>query len=566
LTWQPKLLRLLKISQEKNEFIRHLLNATDRFGKRTSPNNAFAKYVAAREEAGTLSPSHLITVDSYSFPPLHWAAILSRACAVSFLLSRSFKATDRVPETGQTPLHTMVLYGPMTRWQTKDGVNAFRRVLPLLDDTLGELDNNSCTPLHAAASKLDCEMEKHSPKLQAQYLGIFTCLVKCVSKSSKKRELLGQQDNNGDTVMHVLAGKRNATWQVIRRLRRIGASLTVKNKEGKTPFDIAMDTNSGTAQFLNPDTAQEVTSDTDPDSETQSDDTEERSRQKVWKRGVGLEDSRLRKHTCRKSASAALAKHSNSISDDSSGTEDIDVDAVVACASQGAGAAAQVMNNQVATSQVTNSQVGSSQVANSQVANDGLANSQVSDSSQVAESQVTNGQVANGQDTNSQEADDQVVDDQVANKEQTSESQISTSTSENADDVSPLQKLLVEGGVWDSLPSIALKRKRRLEKELTNCEEELKVSILAVQEATSGLQQAERQLYWHSAEIKRMQKELLTLASERDKWKVEIKKRKTELETCKSATETKASAIKLQMLRLDTLAKHVESMSPKPKK
>jgi hypothetical protein len=374
----------------------------------------------------------------------------------------------------------------------------------------------------------------------------------------------------------------------------IGASLTVKNKEGKTPFDIAMDTNSGTAQFLNPDTAQEVTSDTDPDSETQSDDTEERSRQKVWKRGVGLEDSRLRKHTCRKSASAALAKHSNSISDDSSGTEDIDVDAVVACASQGAGAAAQVMNNQVATSQVTNSQVGSSQVANSQVANDGLANSQVSDSSQVAESQVTNGQVANGQDTNSQEADDQVVDDQVANKEQTSvshvcmyvpaclvswlsfisitlffnlkESQISTSTSENADDVSPLQKLLVEGGVWDSLPSIALKRKRRLEKELTNCEEELKVSILAVQEATSGLQQAERQLYWHSAEIKRMQKELLTLASERDKWKVEIKKRKTELETCKSATETKASAIKLQMLRLDTLAKHVESMSPKPKK
>ena len=41
-------------------------------------------------------------------------------------------------------------------------------------------------------------------------------------------------------------------------------------------------------------------------------------------------------------------------------------------------------------------------------------------------------------------------------------------------DTSPLQQLLVEGGVWDRLPSIALKRKHRLEKQLTNCEGELK--------------------------------------------------------------------------------------------
>ena len=205
------------------------MQTTDRFGGRTAPTGAFADYVTAREEAGTLSPSVLITAGSYSLPPLHWAAVLSRACAVSFLLSRDFKATDRVPDTGHTPLHTMVLYGPMARWQPKDGINAFQRVLPLLVGTIGELDNNLSTPLHLAASKLDNGIGRRPigrrpwKLLQTQYLGIFNCLMKSLAlKSVEKRELLAKQDKNGNTVLHILAGKPKISCHTIRSLRRTG--------------------------------------------------------------------------------------------------------------------------------------------------------------------------------------------------------------------------------------------------------------------------------------------------------------------------------------------------------
>ena len=89
------------------------------------------------------------------------------------------------------------------------------------------------------------------------------------------------------------------------------------------------------------------------------------------------------------------------------------------------------------------------------------------------------------------------------------------------------------------------------------------VSKVAVREATSGLHQTEHQILWHTTELQRLQKELLGLATERDKWKLEMKRRKAELQICKSATQTKVSAIKQQMLKLETLAKHVESSTPK---
>ena len=112
-----------------------------------------------------------------------------------------------------------------------------------------------------------------------------------------------------------------------------GALLTVQNKEGKTPYDIAVETNNTSiSKILNPNASEETMSDTESDENFADEISKEKGRKR--KASTQMGDLKQKRQACRKSASAAPARQSHSSSDDSSSAEEIDVDAVVACTSE----------------------------------------------------------------------------------------------------------------------------------------------------------------------------------------------------------------------------------------
>jgi ankyrin repeat protein/predicted O-methyltransferase YrrM len=183
--------------------------------------------------------------------PLYLASIYGNAESIGILLAGGVKIDIRDAD-GNTPLHVAVLY------RNPENLDEILKANPDID----ALNSEGYTPLHLAVQRPDNEKAIGHLLQQGADVNILDPTGRnalLVSLGSNQKEYISllvskgidinSQDDSGNTAMHyplsnVLRDKRYLPYstEIIKILMMEGADPHIKNKEGKSPMDLAMET------------------------------------------------------------------------------------------------------------------------------------------------------------------------------------------------------------------------------------------------------------------------------------------------------------------------------------
>lgn len=219
------LTRHLEATKGNNELLDLLYEAND---SSCSTRDTFMGLVQRQEDAGTLTRWTVLESDPYRFPLLQWAAVLTRSRVLSWLLSHDYSALDRCAITERTALHSLVLYSHLARSCVRVAESAYRRVIPLLADSLGVVDSEKNTPFHLAALLLlqggDTLFLPYHDALMNVMLTVLES-KHCRTSLIVASETLSMQNLAGDTVLHILARGATVTKATVQAVVNTGLSL-----------------------------------------------------------------------------------------------------------------------------------------------------------------------------------------------------------------------------------------------------------------------------------------------------------------------------------------------------
>ena len=212
-------------------------------------------------------------------PVLFLACAFGKASFVEGLLKNNFNP-GVTNEHGESCLHAAAkhLYSRLSMMGVKLNVvdhlvkkrareKAFERILQALTDSYPKIlaikDNNGQTPLHCAAANIlerfrFGEFHKKSMFCRFCIQSIITRLLKLEADGILTRtdvlEIVKSQENtNGDSVLHMLARDRSYGFETLKFILDVlfpGKLPDEKNRENKTAFNIAWETNAKSAMEL----------------------------------------------------------------------------------------------------------------------------------------------------------------------------------------------------------------------------------------------------------------------------------------------------------------------------
>ena len=96
--------------------------------------------------------------------------------------------------------------------------------------------NNGSSPLHFIVAKGYTDQTADQMKIRSSCYDLVTDILKYKLSEHECEKLIGMQDKNGNTALHLAYARRDV--KMIRLLKRFGASENIKNKSGKTPLDM----------------------------------------------------------------------------------------------------------------------------------------------------------------------------------------------------------------------------------------------------------------------------------------------------------------------------------------
>ncbi|WP_338406774.1 ankyrin repeat domain-containing protein [Wolbachia endosymbiont (group A) of Longitarsus flavicornis] len=250
--------QLLKAAAEKGheEEVQALLekganvNATDQNGKTPLHSAARNNNKEVVEALLQVNGININAQDRDNMTPLHWAAVKGHKEAVEALLGKDGIDVNLADKNKDTPLHSVL---------KKDNID-----INVLNALLGEegidvnaQDGLNNTPLHLAVKKDNIDINVLNALLGAEGIDVnikdklreWTPLHWAVSenKIDKVKALLGAEgiDVNIEdkyekkTPLHLAA--QNNNQEIVEDLIKAGANINVKDKDEKTPLDLATD-------------------------------------------------------------------------------------------------------------------------------------------------------------------------------------------------------------------------------------------------------------------------------------------------------------------------------------
>jgi ankyrin repeat protein len=223
--------RHLRIHKGHHELVEVLVRAGFGFVDMAALNRCIVKH---RESGWTPTQSLPSMNCQYSFPLLHWAALLGRFKAVKWLLEEGFSCLDQCKETGQTALHAATLYLVDARRKVAPAKYIFERLVGLLRDSLIIQDNEMASPMHRAAEQL--VQGVHPDHYEHALLVMLSESVSAFGHASQVADL---QNKDGDTVLHILCKYDSVSPPTIKAFVEAGANTSIRNSEGLTPDEVA---------------------------------------------------------------------------------------------------------------------------------------------------------------------------------------------------------------------------------------------------------------------------------------------------------------------------------------
>lgn len=228
---------------EHHELLVAIINCTDMLGSLSNLDNlkeSVDKYTKTGWGKDDDVPDAVL---ENRCPLIHWAAALGKCNALEWMLASGFSPVAKSSGKGETALHRAIqlLYKSRPKFTVKELNPKFAKMVGLLKEALLIKDEaHEDTPLHTAANML--VNGDHKPNF------FLSCVEVIVNKGKKMGDyadaILNAVNITGETVLHILArGEKHKVeycTQAIRSLIVAGADRSIRNNEGQTPLDIAL--------------------------------------------------------------------------------------------------------------------------------------------------------------------------------------------------------------------------------------------------------------------------------------------------------------------------------------
>jgi serine/threonine-protein phosphatase 6 regulatory ankyrin repeat subunit A len=208
--------------------------------------------------------------DEYGKTILHTYSFAHNIKGIEYLLSHGADISAKDNE-GKSPLHYAAsspyntffdIKKEMSRGETNDWTTSEETIRLLLDAgaDVNARDNKGQTPLHYASDNTNVNVVKYllkrgsSVKIRdnkgdTPFLTMFTTLRDAHAEKEvltienlllAKGTDINEQNNNGDTALHLLAASVLPQYlDIVKHLIAIGANMDIRNKKGLTSLDIA---------------------------------------------------------------------------------------------------------------------------------------------------------------------------------------------------------------------------------------------------------------------------------------------------------------------------------------
>lgn len=179
-------------------------------------------------------------IDDEGHTVFHWACSMGNPKIVQALIGAGANKTARNLR-GQTPLMRSIMFTNNFELRT------FSQIVNLLSDTVALKDNSQRTVLHHIADSTAYRTKRSAAKFYNEM--ILAKLSESAESKSALKNLINQQDVNGDTALHIAA--RNGARKCFKELISYDAATDIVNQLGKTPADYIREYESHRKQYSN---------------------------------------------------------------------------------------------------------------------------------------------------------------------------------------------------------------------------------------------------------------------------------------------------------------------------
>ena len=201
--------------------------------------NEFTKTIAKFVKKGWNIDDPIADPDpEFRYPLIHWATVLGNVMVLKWCVEEPrLNLNKRWGQRSETALHRLMVCGYSALRENTDNIlKTFKKLVKLLGFLLRSKDDNRDLPIHVAA-KILVERPLMS---DSRFDGTYTEMLKILLKMTCKRdvELLNCRNNDGNTVMHIVA-QHDKGAEIVEMLLENGADCDLPNSEGLKPIDIA---------------------------------------------------------------------------------------------------------------------------------------------------------------------------------------------------------------------------------------------------------------------------------------------------------------------------------------
>ena len=176
----------------------------------------FAKCVNKWKSRG-LNQATPIKAGDIQLPLFHWVVLTSSFELVDWLLGQGFDPNLKLPDTKWTPLHALSASLPWMGLCKKARLQqVIEPIVQNLAYTLAFQDKDLATPLHIVANHVGTG-SNIDRLLYETLLGLMVLAVK--SQVRDGNLIMKKQDKDGNTVLHLLATKRDMTKKAVSCIR-----------------------------------------------------------------------------------------------------------------------------------------------------------------------------------------------------------------------------------------------------------------------------------------------------------------------------------------------------------
>ncbi|CAI9726262.1 SWI4-like isoform X2 [Octopus vulgaris] len=210
-------------------------DSTDDFKESVSFKN-FLNTINYYEKKNWRRNSAIFDVNpEYRYPLMHWAAILSKLNILKWLASAGYNINVLHTNTGDTALHRVLLCIRAIRLNNPVMVKKFPQILEILEPNLKIKNRAGLTPFLTSCETVGMDGRAHYRNVD---------LLRDILNFAKERPgllniLFNQQTKHGQSALHLIALNDKALG-AMKMLVAAGANVQCLNKEGQTPFSLAV--------------------------------------------------------------------------------------------------------------------------------------------------------------------------------------------------------------------------------------------------------------------------------------------------------------------------------------